>query len=672
MNTNQRQLRMQISLNTLQHLGMNLYSNVPAVLSEIVANAWDADASRVAINIDSDTSTITIEDNGCGMTRAQVIDHFLVIGFQRRKVQGLKTEKGRSPMGRKGIGKLSAFSVASVVDVYTSGGGETTAFRLDRAAIQDETSLNAERAYLPEELSDWPADLPEGTRIVLSGVTKNLTKMTVEALKRRIARRFSVIGPMHGFEVSVNESVVGVEDRSYHNMLEYVWTYGDQKDFNGLCSNLKRGAEVRNDAIREFLPDNGMTVSGWIGTVMHPRQLADKEGDNLNRIAIFMRGKLAQEDVLNDFNQKAIYANYVVGEIHCDDLDGDERDDIATSNRQSLKLDDPKFRSLRDAIKSELVHVSKCWSEFRREDGSARLAKSVPAVRDWLKSLQGDTRKKADRWIGRLNTLNIEDEFDRKELLKASILAFESYRRKEQVDRLDEFSDDNLTGLLPVFGDIDDLELSYYGQIVSMRIGVIRKLQKMLDRDVKEKKLQKFIFRHLWLVDPSWERTRGSEEIEKSIVKYLKADTASLPPEQKRARVDIVYRTTSATHVIIEMKRKSIATPLDVLIKQVTKYRRGVQEIIKTTDYKNWPVHVICLIGKPPPNWDRERIAIEKSLQAFDTRLIFYDQVIQNALKSYTDYLEQNKKLDKLSKLFESIDDFAAEEKLASETAKVF
>ena len=672
MNTNQRQLKMQISLNTLQHLGMNLYSNVPAVLSEIVANAWDADASRVAINIDGDASTITIEDNGCGMTRAQVIDHFLVVGFQRRKVQGRKTVKGRSPMGRKGIGKLSAFSVARVVDVYTSGGGETTAFRLDRDAIQGETSLDVEQAYLPEELSDRPVDLSEGTRIVLSSVSKNLTKMTVDALKRRIARRFSVIGPRHGFEVSVNGSVVGLEDRGYHSMLEYMWTYGDQKDFNGLCNNLKRDAEARNNAIRRFLPNNGMTVSGWIGTVMHPRQLADTEGDNLNCIAIFMRGKLAQEDVLNDFNQKAIYANYVVGEIHCDDLDGDERDDIATSNRQSLKLDDPKFRSLRDAIKSELVHVSKCWSEFRREDGSARLVKSVPAVCDWLNGLQGDTRKKADRWIGRLKTLNIEEEFDRKELLKASILAFESYRRKEQVDRLDEFSDDNLAGLLPVFGDIDDLELSYYGQIVSMRIGVIRKLQKMLEQDVKEKELQKFIFEHLWLVDPSWERTRGSEEIEKSIVKYLKADTASLPPEQKRARVDIAYRTVSATHVIIEMKRKSVATPLDVLTKQIRKYRQGLKKIIKKTNYKDWPLHIICLVGDAPPDWYEDRIANEKSLQAYDARLIFYDQVIHNALESYTDYLEQHKKLDKLSKLFESIDDFADEEKSASETAQVF
>ena len=57
---------MSLSLNVLNHLGINLYSNIPAVLSEIVANSWDADATEVKINVDNDK--ITIEDNGCGMS----------------------------------------------------------------------------------------------------------------------------------------------------------------------------------------------------------------------------------------------------------------------------------------------------------------------------------------------------------------------------------------------------------------------------------------------------------------------------------------------------------------------------------------------------------------------------------------------------------------------------
>ncbi len=59
-----RPLEMKISLNGLEHLGMNLYRSVPPVLSEIVANAWDADAKQVHITLDKTNAHIKIQDNG--------------------------------------------------------------------------------------------------------------------------------------------------------------------------------------------------------------------------------------------------------------------------------------------------------------------------------------------------------------------------------------------------------------------------------------------------------------------------------------------------------------------------------------------------------------------------------------------------------------------------------
>ena len=43
--------QMSINLQVLNHLGLNLYSNTSAVLSEVIANAWDADATKVNIQI---------------------------------------------------------------------------------------------------------------------------------------------------------------------------------------------------------------------------------------------------------------------------------------------------------------------------------------------------------------------------------------------------------------------------------------------------------------------------------------------------------------------------------------------------------------------------------------------------------------------------------------------
>ncbi|MEK7856308.1 MAG: ATP-binding protein, partial [Acidobacteriota bacterium] len=75
---------MTLSLNVLNHLGLNLYSNVPAVLSEIVANAWDADAENVHIKIDVRSGSITITDDGSGMDIGDFNNKYLTVGYRRR------------------------------------------------------------------------------------------------------------------------------------------------------------------------------------------------------------------------------------------------------------------------------------------------------------------------------------------------------------------------------------------------------------------------------------------------------------------------------------------------------------------------------------------------------------------------------------------------------------
>ena len=354
--TVKRPLAIKISLAALEHLGMNLYSTIPAVLSEIVANAWDADAGRVLVTLGE--GQIVIEDDGVGMTRDQVIDRFLDVGFRRRKAMGPRTAKNRRPMGRKGIGKLSSFSIANIVAVYTTSGGERTAFRMDAQRIreqmrQESQNSQAESDACPvEELDDWPDELNAGTRIVLTDLKHEADGRTTRGLRQRIARRFSVIGPQQRFAVVVDGECVSSSDRGYDQHVEYCWTYGDdageiQRRFN-LADNQPPAA--RNPT----LPDSTLNVTGWIGTVKKPNFLKAEDGDNLNRLAVFMRGKVAQEDLLGDFGLKEIFADYIVGEIHCDDLDQDDGEDIATSSRQALKYDDPRFAALRDFVHGEL------------------------------------------------------------------------------------------------------------------------------------------------------------------------------------------------------------------------------------------------------------------------------------------------------------------------------
>ncbi|MYH88622.1 MAG: ATP-binding protein, partial [Acidimicrobiaceae bacterium] len=71
---------MGISLRVLDHLGLNLYSNTPAVISEAIANAWDADATQVEVTLDPKENSITVADNGHGMDLHDVNNRYLLVG----------------------------------------------------------------------------------------------------------------------------------------------------------------------------------------------------------------------------------------------------------------------------------------------------------------------------------------------------------------------------------------------------------------------------------------------------------------------------------------------------------------------------------------------------------------------------------------------------------------
>jgi transposase-like protein len=93
------------------------------VLSEAVANAWDADADEVRITLRDE---IEIVDNGTGMGTVDEINRrFLTVGYKRRLEGRVVTVRGRHVMGRKGIGKLSLFAIADeiIVDTWTAEAG---------------------------------------------------------------------------------------------------------------------------------------------------------------------------------------------------------------------------------------------------------------------------------------------------------------------------------------------------------------------------------------------------------------------------------------------------------------------------------------------------------------------------------------------------------------------
>ena len=395
-------------------------------------------------------------------------------------------------------------------------------------------------------------------------------------------------------------------------------------------------------------------------------QLRDDLGENLNRIAIFVRGKMAQEDILGDFTERGIYANYLIGELRVDGLDtatgaeDDHDDDSATSSRQRIVEDDPRYVALKIFIGEELKHLRKQWSDLRVEAG-VRTAREIPEINEWIKDLPKDISRKAKRWLGKLNRIDVDDDAEQKQLLKHAVIGFEFYLRNKNLDSLEKIRDENIEAAIRMFHDLDILETTLYGQIVQQRIAVIRHLQDKVDRKEKERVIQQYIFDHLWLLDPSWERAEASEVMEARVGTLFSKIDAKLSDKEKNARLDIKYRKTAGKHVIIELKRPGLTVSVYNLGKQIHKYRSGMAKILRKIGTPYEPVEFVCLLDSPPTEASGAdgQSEVEKVLGANNARYVTYDQLLENALQAYSDYLRNKQITDRVGKIIEAIDDYA-------------
>jgi hypothetical protein len=644
---------MTLSLNVLNHLGINLYSNIPAVLSEVVANAWDADAELVDIQIDKKGKTISITDNGHGMNQSDINDKFLTVGYRRRDEKGeAATPKHQRPvMGRKGIGKLSLFSIAKKVDVYSLRGSSTNALRMDVDDIKAKIT-KGEATYHPRQLNNFPDDLKCGTRIVLSDIKKDVFQAE-SALRKRLARRFSILGEEYHYKIKVNGVEITVTDRDYFHKLQFVWTYGDE---GREAAKQAKNAEERRERDNVVLGGK-YTVSGWIGTVREAGDLKDQY-DNLNKIVIMVRGKLAQEDILDSFSEGGIYTKYLIGEIHADFLDEDRDEDITTTSRQKIIEDDARYKLLIKFLQKELKNIQNSWTELRNKEG-AKKAFEIPAVRVWFDSLSPPNQKRARSLFGKINQLTVDSDADKKRLFKHSILAFESLRYKQNLEALDALSPENLAAFAEIFADLDDIEATLYHQIVNERLQIIEALQDKVEANDLEKIIQKHLFDHLWLLDPSWERTTGTEYMEQQVEKEWGKINAKLTSEEKKGRLDIKYRSTSGMHVIIELKRADRRLSSYTLVSQTSKYRNALKKILRQMDNPHEAIEVICVVGQPLTDWDEEGGRKESAdmLSKKDTRVVTYQELLNNSYKAYQAYLDKKAEAGRILKVIQTIED---------------
>lgn len=676
--------KLKISLSVLELLGKQLYSNVPKCISEAVANSWDADATNVDINLDADSNTIEIIDNGIGMDKEDVNDKYLNVGYRRRRENGDKSEEKKRPvMGRKGVGKLALFGIADTIEVYTKQEDSgPQAFEIDAAEIREEIKeKNPDSAgngtiheppKLPQEKFNehWPEDQERGTVLRLTEVDKEIQSVQEKALIKRIARRFSVLVE-EDFKVNVNDYEVEITDRDYFHKIEYLWKIGDPEiDYEQLCN------ENKLKGVTELDGNVGSSheVSGWIGSSDKPSDLSVHIGgssdrtDDINKIHLIVRGKMAKEDLLSEVSSSKHFTEYLFGDVHADYLDDTSKKDIHTTNREDFNREDLRYFALKNFLKEKLDTISEEWDEYREEEGTEQ-ARAIEPINNWYNGLEKQHHKeKAKQLFGKIHRMSPSDA-EREEFYKYGVLAFERLRIKDNLQKLSELNSDNIEALNAAFVDMEDLEAAQYHQIVRQRLEVIEKLEEHVDQHDLEETIQEHLFNNLWLLDPSWERATGTEFQEKRVYKLFEKKKSdiddTLSDDQIKGRVDLKYRKSAGEHIIVELKKADRVVTQGALTDQANKYRRTLRDILEDMGRGGESIEVVCVIGKDLKQWSgpSDRNETERSLSQQNIRLVKYNELIDNAQKSYQEFLDQQNKFNDIEEVMNSIEgSFQAEQ----------
>ncbi len=645
---------MTVDLNVLDHLGINLYSNIAAVMTEAVANAWDADAETVDIRIDPKAEWIEIVDDGVGMTVQDMNEKYLRVGYRRREEDtehGKFTAKGRQAMGRKGLGKLSLFSIAKLIDVQSAKDGQAHGLRMSVDGIHESVEKK-EPYYRPDPLPNKEVTVTKGTKIVLREIKRQRLGRGAAALRRRLARRFSVIGEVYDFRITIDGQPITTDDRGDLPIAQFLWTFGDFEPDPSAIPGVLEQKQLSNrfDSWHE-----DWSVDGWIGTARWPKQLDNEDTGNLNGIVVFARGRLFHENILDKVNDGRLYTKYLTGQIEADFLDEDDEPDIATSDRQRVQEDDPRYAQLLSFLKSSLAKVEKRWTEWRRKHEVETAKVVTPALAEWFETLPAGFRKSAETLIAKLSALPVDHEEDRKLLYRHGILAFERMRiRGSTEDFIASVHD--VDKLLLVLADRDALEASLYRDIVKSRVDAIKDFQGLVDEDAKEKVLQKYLFDHLWLLDPAWERATDSAIMESRLTKEG-VITDDLTEKERLGRVDIVYRTNAGKHIIVELKKAGRKMRLLELQEQGQTYVDKLKKILLQGGENSPNIEVVFVLGKPVDDEKDNPDRVKASMAAVSpgSRIVHYDSLIQGAQNAYSEFLEKGKEFDLLDKIVDRI-----------------
>lgn len=544
----------------IDHLGIQMYQSPTAAIAEMVSNSWDADATEVKITLPThDDFSITIQDNGIGMTQEECQNKFLTVGYDKRKsnAKTLSRDLNRPLMGRKGIGKFAGFGIASVITVTTisKDTGEKTSFLLDIDKIRDSSNddyINTSKLTIDVIERIEPNEnlkLNPGTTIKLTGL-KMQRLISADYFATSMARRFSVNASAANFYVSVDGKIIPTENFLVQSEMSFPKDYRPSEKPEGLTEVSQDGWGI------EMVGEHKIK---W--RIFFLKETIKEE--ELQGISIFSHGKLAQRPFMFNLTGGLPSQNgpeYMTGAVEADYLDEFDEDVISTE-RQRLNWGHHHLATLEEWGKTRIRSLLRIWKDRRAEEKTKLIEDKVSDFSSRIERLAPSEKKTIMTALKKLASINQINATQFKELGNSILTAWEGGRLKELIRQVAEVPDMDESKLLSMLIEANTIQALHTAESVKAKLETIIGLDERIKNRDLENAVRDYIANNPWLISPKWETFAKEKNVE-HLAKQAAIDSGLDKASDFSGRVDLVL--ASGEHLLIlEFMRPGLTIDLD-------------------------------------------------------------------------------------------------------------
>ncbi len=178
-------VRFSVDAGIIDRLGKELVARHETAVSELVKNAYDADATRVIITFKESYKTggtLEIEDNGLGMTKEQLINGFMRLSSSDKLHFPHSPRYDRKRAGKKGIGRFSAQRLGKRLTIVTQTLEAKQALKV--IFYWDNFMGDKELSFITNEIEYIDKIKDEGTTLYIDQLRDSWTEAQIKRVYR--------------------------------------------------------------------------------------------------------------------------------------------------------------------------------------------------------------------------------------------------------------------------------------------------------------------------------------------------------------------------------------------------------------------------------------------------------------------------------------------------------